>query len=140
MELEDRAPEASAGDGRKYPWGGDEFDREKPGVPLANYSTAWPNGRTSERTLVRAFPAVGGLYDIAGNVWEWTSDWYDPGYYASMEARLDNPVGPGASNLRQVVVRGGSFADPLYKLSCAFRGGVDPGIGYYNVGFRVVRE
>ncbi len=135
----ERAMRISGGD-TEYPWGNNEFDQEKPGVPLANYLGAWPKGRSPERTPVRNFPAIGGLYDIAGNIWEWTSDWYDPQYYTSAEARRDDPPGPGPSKLHQVAIRGGSSADPLYKLSCAFRGGVDPGIPYYNVGFRVVRE
>jgi formylglycine-generating enzyme required for sulfatase activity len=129
-----------SGDDQQYPWGDHEFDPEKIGVPLANYSSAWPKGSPPQRTPVRDFPATGGLYDIAGNIWEWTNDWYEPRYYTSAEARQDDSVGPRRSAQHQVVVRGGSSVDPLYKLSCAFRGGVDPGIGYYNVGFRVVRE
>jgi formylglycine-generating enzyme len=123
----------------KYPWGDGEYDPEKPRVPLANYGEYWRGGTRPDRTPVRFFPATRGIYDIAGNVWEWTSDWYDPEFYSKPEAKLQDSRGPTESALHEVVVRGGSFEDPIYKLACAFRGGIDPAIGYYNVGFRVVK-
>jgi formylglycine-generating enzyme required for sulfatase activity len=128
-----------SGANQQYPWGNTEFDPEKPHIPLANYLEYWRGRTTPEGTQVRAFPSVHGLYDIAGDVWEWTSDWYDPQFYKRDESRVPDCRGPRASTLNQVVVRGGSFGDPLQKLSCAFRGGVDPAVGYYNVGFRLVK-
>jgi formylglycine-generating enzyme required for sulfatase activity len=123
----------------RYPWGDSEYDPEKPRAPLANYREYWVGGAKPDLSPVKTFPEVGGLYDISGNVWEWTSDWYDARFYSKGEAKLPDTRGPAKGDLHEVVVRGGSCQDPIERLSCAFRGGVDPAIGYYNVGFRVVK-
>ena len=76
-----------------------------------------------------------GLYDVHGNVLEWCQDWY--GDYAGGVAV--DPQGTASGSYR--VIRGGNWIDWFefggYCRS-ASRGGVDPGVGYYGLGFRVV--
>ncbi len=108
--------------GNLYAWG-NEFRPN--GQLMANtYQGHFPNRDTGEDRFigiapVAQFPANGyGLFDVAGNVWEWTSDWYRPDYYARLAAAggvARNPRGPDASydpsepGASKRVQRGGSF-------------------------------
>jgi formylglycine-generating enzyme required for sulfatase activity len=87
-------------EGKKYPWG-DESPVCTPGAENgAQYKVC--GGRT---VPVGTFQPNGyGLYEMAGNVWEWVLDWYDEGYYA--RSLLENPTGPSTGEFR--VLRSGS--------------------------------
>jgi formylglycine-generating enzyme required for sulfatase activity len=111
--------------GRRYPWG-DAIDCGK-----ANYF-----GCVGSTTPVGSYAANGyGLYDMAGNVWEWCWDWYDGGYYASSPG--PDPRGPASGSFR--VVRGGSWADDAGGCRGADRDFFGPDVEFHFLGFRLVR-
>jgi tetratricopeptide (TPR) repeat protein len=115
-------------DGKKYPWG-DAISHD-----YANYEGTGGRDRWANTSPVGSFPANGyELYDMAGNVWEWCSDWYDT--YSSSEAY--NPTGPGSGTYR--VVRGGSWGYGPNDLRCAGRARDVPDDSWDGGGFRVAR-
>jgi formylglycine-generating enzyme required for sulfatase activity len=114
---------------KRYPWG-DRLDRN-----TANFLDDPALRSTHGTSPCRQYPANGfGLYDMAGNVWEWVHDWYDASYYAASKDR--NPQGPSHGSLR--LVRGGGWlvAD-VRMLSCSHRHKVPPDTYSYAIGFRV---
>ncbi|HEY1241121.1 MAG TPA: formylglycine-generating enzyme family protein, partial [Bryobacteraceae bacterium] len=109
-------------DRKRYDWG----DELRPGgKTMANiFQGHFPSTNTGEdgykaTAPVVSFPANGfGLFDMSGNVWEWTSDWYRPDYYATLAARGEeavNPKGPANSfdpsepGVAKRVHRGGAY-------------------------------
>ncbi len=109
-------------EGRTYPWG----DR-KPGKKDARFETVEGPGPVGQFT-----PNSFGLYDIAGNVWEWCSDWYEREYYA--QAPEKNPAGPRKGMYK--VIRGGSWADVDKFLTTAYRSWTRPAEETPTVGIR----
>ena len=97
-------------DGRTYPWG-EDIDET-----YANY-----NGNYGDTTKVGSFPngkSIYGVYDMAGNVWEWVADWLSDTYY--LDTPLTNPTGPLAGQYR--VLRGGSWPDDANTVRASNRG------------------
>lgn len=117
-------------EGKRYPWG-DRLDRN-----MANFLTDPALKALGGTTRCGIYPPNGyGLYDMAGNVWQWVLDWYEPHYDSN--ARFDNPAGPSQGQLR--VLRGGSWlAADVRMLSCTHRHKVPPDTYSYGIGFRVV--
>jgi formylglycine-generating enzyme required for sulfatase activity len=116
-------------DGKRYPWG-DVLDAARahflPDVNVKSERGTAPVG---------TYPANGfDLHDMAGNVWQWVSDWYAPNYYE--RTQYLNPQGPDNGLMR--VVRGGAWvnSDGRY-LRCAYRHKVPPDSYAYSIGFRI---
>ena len=117
---------ARSTDGRTFPWGEGidktraNYAETKAGDPVAVGS--YESGKSAE-----------GLYDMAGNVWEWVADWYDvyPG---------GNPSTSPDFGQKLRVLRGGAWLDPANSLRSAFRGQLDPTHSFGNIGFRCARN
>ena len=97
--------------GLVYPWG-NEFDGTRLNYCDKRCSFAWKDtavddghATTAPVGSYEAGKSPYGLYDMAGNVWEWVADWYEEHYYQHGEAR--NPTGPAMGNHK--VVRGGGW-------------------------------
>lgn len=141
--------------GQLYPWGNTFEPKTK---PMANtHQGNFPNHDTGEDGFTgigptaRFSPNGYGLYDVAGNVWEWVSDWYRPDYYADLTAAggiARNPQGPVSSfdpiepDQPKRAQRGGSFlcTDQYcsrYMVGTRAKGEVSTGTNH--LGFRLVR-
>ncbi|MEI9917587.1 MAG: formylglycine-generating enzyme family protein [Bacteroidota bacterium] len=90
-----------------------------------------------------------GLYDMIGNVWEWTSDFYDISYYKTLKEETDNPQGPSRSYdpnepyATKRVTKGGSFlcaCDYCSNYRPSARQGSSIDSGSSNIGFRTVKD
>ena len=140
--------------GKLYPWG-DEF---RPGGKwMANtHQGAFPVTDTGDDghvgiSAVALYPANGyGLYDMAGDVWQWTSDWYRPDYYARLMVAggtARNPQGPttpydpSEPGEKKRVQRGGSFLctdQYCSRYIVGTRGKGEISTGTNHLGFRCV--
>jgi len=114
-------------DGKLYPWGDQDLACSR-----LNFS-----GCEGDTVKVGSYPANGyGLFDMAGNVWEWVWDWYSESYYASSPSR--NPTGPSWGEYR--LLRGGSWYGLGGYLRVSGRSGVDPSDVVGSFGFRCARS
>lgn len=136
-----------------YPWGNERVSAEK-----ANYwQGTFPYNNTVDdgyltAAPVMSFPSNGfGLFDMAGNVWQWTQDWYHHDYYQSVaeSTPLLNPTGPESSydpmepGIPKKSIRGGSFLcnDSYcagYRASARMKSSPDSGM--MHLGFRCVKD
>lgn len=117
-----------------YPWGNDYAESAPEAGAAAAAAKHAHSGSSTGPVKVGSFaPNAFGLYDVSGNVWEWTSDWYDLFYYA--ESPVENPTGPASG--RYKVIRGGSWADGETRLGTLYyRNFTAPDTAQPTIGFR----
>ena len=137
-----------------YPWGNEHINT---GVPKANsWEGMFPYLNEQRDGFLKYAPVKTyrgnryGLFDMAGNVWEWCSDWYDYNYYQVVTNNsIVNPVGPQKSFDPQDpytpkrVLRGGSFLcnDSYcsgYRVARRMKSSTDTGLEH--TGFRCVKD
>ncbi len=118
-------------DRRVFPWGS-EWDSLKcanscpGGIKMLMPGGSFPEGASYY-----------GVMDMAGNVWEWCSDWYDWNYYKKSPA--ENPAGPVEGNSK--VIRGGSwFYSSPSDFRCSRRAGKALTCKLINIGFRCAKD
>lgn len=117
---------ARGSSGNIYPWG-----NTPPAINLANFGL-----NVGDTTPVNDYPAGAspfGALNMAGNVWEWVSDWYGDYPHTAQQ----DPTGPNTGTWR--VLRGGSFSDNEF-LSATYRGNHNPIYSEKTFGFRCVER
>ncbi len=116
-------------DGRLFPWGD-----TLPNTKLLNFALV-----AGDTTSVTSYPggvSPYGLYNMAGNVWEWTSDWYDENYYKAAPSL--NPQGPASGEFK--VLRGSAWIYLDFDAFVTDRYGNDPKTTNNVIGFRCARS
>lgn len=126
-------------DGNIYPWG-NEFDGTKANYCDSNCTFGWKDNSQNDGYVITS--PVGnyspdgdswiGASDMAGNVWEWTADWYDRNYFENSPEK--NPTGPESSDYK--VSHGGGWFNTPSNLRSSFRDSLVPDIRLNSLGFR----
>jgi formylglycine-generating enzyme required for sulfatase activity len=136
--------------GKRFPWGntishananyradGDSYPYDVSPFTDFRYHPDYDDGGAAYTSPVGSFAANGyGLYDMAGNLWEWCGDWY--GSYPS--GSVSNPTGPSSGSYR--VFRGGGWnGHGAFNCRVSLRYGINPFLGGFNgIGFRLARS
>ena len=118
--------------GHRYPWSNtDTIDHTR-----ANYvgDPTFGTGAAPQTSPVKYFAPNGyGLYDMAGNAWEWCNDWFSATYYSTSPS--SNPAGPESGSGR--VVRSGGWNNTAFHCRCADHISSTPNYRHYGIGGRL---
>lgn len=133
-------------EGARYPWGDTEPNNTSANFADSQTEFEWRSADVDDGYLFTApvgtFPPNGyGLYDMAGNVWEWCADWYSPTYYSDVqgaESPPRNPKGPDTGERR--VLRGGTWYRAVHTIRNAERISDYPDSSLNVVGFRCAMD
>jgi formylglycine-generating enzyme len=119
-------------DGRVYPWGNEPPTPTQAvfGLKEGSADTVSPIGHRDKGK------SPYGVHDLAGNLYEWVTDWYDEAVYTPIPTI--NPRGPTEGTTK--VQRGGSYINSPYRLRSSFRTKGDPTEHDPNVGFRCAQD
>jgi formylglycine-generating enzyme required for sulfatase activity len=118
--------------GKLYPWG-----NELP-TDGVTFSRSWRDNQEEVPTnpVELYHPNGYGLYDMAGNLWQWCSDWYSADYYK--KSPVKDPKGPQKGKLR--ILRGGSWYNSSFYLRVDYRHAAAPDEPEDGFGFRCAAD
>jgi formylglycine-generating enzyme required for sulfatase activity len=129
--------------GRRFPWGNtisqsqanyNSVGKHTYDLGPTGYNVSFATGESPYTSPVGSFGPNGyGLYDMAGNVFQWCGDWYGTPYAGGID-----PSGPASGDVR--VLRGGSWYSLAFLSRCSVRGSINPSYYFVYVGFRCVRR
>jgi formylglycine-generating enzyme required for sulfatase activity len=117
---------------KKYPWGDQQPICQKETQNGARFDDDQDCNNRGTAAVMTYTPNGYGLYDTAGNVWEWVNDRYW-GYYYYISPE-DNPPGPAIGLSR--VLRGGGWFTDAYHARVSYRNSDRPSYSFNVVGFR----
>jgi formylglycine-generating enzyme required for sulfatase activity len=117
--------------GKIYPWGDDETHDHGNSLHIHGMD-GWEKTSPAKSFVPNGY----GLYDMAGNAWEWCADYYDSEYYS--HSPDSNPKGPDEGTYK--VLRGGSWISPLEHLRASERFRYYPEYRNFNFGFRCAQD
>jgi formylglycine-generating enzyme required for sulfatase activity len=135
---------ARSQDERIYPWG-NNFNGSFLNYCDRNCVLAWANNNfddnytdTAPVNDYVAGVSPYGVFNMAGNVIEWVSDWYSPNYYEVVGSKAVNPLGPVEGVER--VARGGSWYESEVTARTYTRRFYAPHVAASDIGFRCARD